>query len=486
MKNTLKKNNLRLINDPVFKSSDQWTYREMGFSEEEVGAGNQLLNFKTLESQWLIDLCKDFFLYKSKRVKPSRLTGILMAIKKYKKFIDTQTKKPIIDDYTNRNNIEEFFEYISSHPTSTISVIFSGLREFFLYFEKEGLIESCNKIIPLDIKPRHVLKLDPRPLSAKTVQQIKEVCKDNDTFIKRFLNINLEVGARANEILLLKDDSIHKSDIGWNLTRYESKSSRYITTPISDECAQVIQLQISIAKSERSEYQYFNENYLHDDNYKKNSPYIFSHFYKNKFSRYVLRNIDYQIKKLIEEYGLVDENGNILKFTSHILRHTVASNLVENGVNQVFVQRFLGHKTPMMTNFYAQISEKKMRLELKFDQIADKHDTYNDIYGNVYNEITYDIDNNLDQDWLRKNITAHILPNGICALPIRQTCHHGNACLTCVSFRTGKQFKDKLLDQKNRLIKIIEIAGEGDLKDQVQINTTSLTNLTKILDSINE
>lgn len=477
----------KILNEPSFKKEDVWIFREMGFSEEEIGSGNKKLNFKELEEPWLIDLVKDFMLFKSKRVKPSRLCGMLMAIKKYKKHLDMLLVESLMfEHFSNKNNVLDFFDNLAQHPMATISVVFSSLREFFLYFENIGLVDSYNKIIPLDIKPRHALKFDPRPIPIKSVQHLKEACKNNDTFIKRFLNINLEVGARANEILLLKDDSIHKTDVGWNLTRYESKSSRYITTPISDECAEVIQMQISLAKEARLEYQKKNKNYSQSDEYLKNEPYIFIHFYKNKFSRYVLRNIGYQIKNLIKEYGITDELGNTLEFTSHKLRHTVASNLVENGVNQVFVQRFLGHKTPMMTNFYAQISEKKMRLELKFDQVAEHDEMYNDIYGNNYNEITYDIDDDLDQDWLRKNISAHILPNGICALPIRQTCHHGNACLTCVSFRTGKQFKDKLLDQKERLIKIIDIAEEGGLRDQVQINTKSLTNLTKILDNINE
>ena len=197
---------------------------------------------------------------------------------------------------------------------------------------------------------------------------------------------------------------------------------------------------------------------------------------------------DYMSQKLIEEYDIRDENGELLAFTSHMLRHTVASNLVESGVNQVFVQKFLGHKTPTMTNFYAQISEKKMRLELKFDDVDPQE--LKDIYGNIYKHVDYDLDEKLDGDldkeWLRKNISAHILPNGICSLPIRQTCHHGNACLTCVSFRTGKQFKDKLEDQRERLIKIINIADEGGLRDQVMINTKTLEGLDKILENIDE
>ena len=472
-----------------FFNQDKWTFKEVGFSEEEIGSGNQSLNYDKIKQDWLKVLTKDFMLYKSKRVKPSRLCSMLMTLKKYYKHLEMIYGLSFnLTNLLEANNIESFFNNVTDYSDASIHVYFSGLREFYAFLELKNFTPSANKIIPLDIKPRHEIKVNPRPISTKSLEQLKNACKDNDTFIKRFLNINIEVGARANEILLLKDDSIHKSSLGWNLTRYESKSSRYITTPISDECAQVILDQIELAKAARIEYQLANPDYNNCPRYKDYSPFIFIHYYKNKFSKYVLRNVNYMSKKLIEEYDIRDENGDLLAFTSHMLRHTVASNLVESGVNQVFVQKFLGHKTPTMTNFYAQISEKKMRLELKFDEIDSQE--LKDIYGNIYKHVDYDLDGKLDGDldkeWLRKNISAHILPNGICSLPIRQTCHHGNACLTCVSFRTGKQFKDKLEDQRERLIKIINIADEGGLRDQVMINTKTLEGLDKILENMDE
>ena len=472
-----------------FYDDDKWDFREMGFSEEEVGSGNQSLNFDKIRYDWLKDITKGFMLYKSKRVKPSRLCNMILTLKKYYKHLDFIHGEFLnLAKFLEPSNIDSFFNSVSDYKSASIHVYFSSLREFYAFLEMKDYIKSVNKFIPLDMKPRHVLRVNPRPISTKSLEQLKYACEMNDTFIKRFLNINIEVGARANEILLLKDDSIHKSSLGWNLTRYESKSSRYITTPISDECAKVILGQIELAKAARLEYQKANPDFKNCERYKNFSPYIFIHYYKNKFSRYVLRNVNYMSQKLIEEYDIRDENGDLLTFTSHMLRHTVASNLVESGVNQVFVQKFLGHKTPTMTNFYAQISEKKMRLELKFDNI-EPHEL-KDIYGNIYKHIDYDLDeslgSDLDKEWLRKNISAHILPNGICSLPIRQTCHHGNACLTCVSFRTGKQFKDKLEDQRDRLIKIINIADEGGLRDQVLINSKTLEGLEKILGSIDE
>lgn len=47
--------------------------------------------------------------------------------------------------------------------------------------------------------------------------------------------------------------------------------------------------------------------------------------------------------------------------------------------------------------------------------------------------------NNIDAQWLKKNILAQALPNGTCARPvIKGSCPHANACLTCGDFRVAE------------------------------------------------
>ena len=46
--------------------------------------------------------------------------------------------------------------------------------------------------------------------------------------------------------------------------------------------------------------------------------------------------------------------------------------------------------------------------------------------------------------------TDRILPNGWCLLPPRQSCHKGNACLTCDKFATDATFLPELRTQQAR------------------------------------
>ena len=48
---------------------------------------------------------------------------------------------------------------------------------------------------------------------------------------------------------------------------------------------------------------------------------------------------------------------------------------------------------------------------------------------------------NLDELWLKANLKAQALPNGICALPvILGECPHANACLSCQHFCTSRAY----------------------------------------------
>ena len=53
-----------------------------------------------------------------------------------------------------------------------------------------------------------------------------------------------------------------------------------------------------------------------------------------------------------------------------------------------------------------------------------------------------------DALWLKRNILAQALPNGVCRLPIQLgECPHANACLTCVHFGTSSKYLAALKEQ---------------------------------------
>lgn len=143
------------------------------------------------------------------------------------------------------------------------------------------------------------------------------------------------------------------------------------------------------------------------------------------------------LDKLDKCHTLTDSAGHPLRFTqTHRLRHTRATELLNDGVPFHVVQRYLGHKSPEMTARYAATLAATAEAEfLKHKKIgahgADINITPHDIY-----EMT--------QLAAR---TDRILPNGVCLLPPLKQCDKGNACLGCGHFATDATHLDELRTQ---------------------------------------
>lgn len=143
------------------------------------------------------------------------------------------------------------------------------------------------------------------------------------------------------------------------------------------------------------------------------------------------------LDKLDKCHTLTDSAGRALRFTqTHRLRHTRATELLNDGVPFHVVQRYLGHKSPEMTARYAATLAATAEAEfLKHKKIgahgADINITPHDIY-----EMT--------QLAAR---TDRVLPNGVCLLPPLKQCDKGNACLGCGHFATDATHLDELRAQ---------------------------------------
>lgn len=151
--------------------------------------------------------------------------------------------------------------------------------------------------------------------------------------------------------------------------------------------------------------------------------------------------------KLDQIHGLTDSAGHPLRFTqTHRLRHTRATELLNDGVPIHVVQRYLGHASPEMTLRYAATLAATAEAEfLKHKKIGahgiDLGISPTDVY---------------DMTRLSQR-TDRVLPNGVCLLPPLQTCDKGNACLTCGHFATDRTHLDELIDQRTRTESLLQV-----------------------------
>ncbi|NGS92433.1 phage integrase family protein, partial [Staphylococcus aureus] len=76
-----------------------------------------------------------------------------------------------------------------------------------------------------------------------------------------------------------------------------------------------------------------------------------------------------ELNKLAYEQNIVDKSGEIYRFHAHAFRHTVGTRMINNGMPQHIVQKFLGHESPEMTSRYAHIFDETLKNEFtKFQE----------------------------------------------------------------------------------------------------------------------
>uniref|UniRef100_UPI003F58386D tyrosine-type recombinase/integrase n=1 Tax=Mycolicibacterium neoaurum TaxID=1795 RepID=UPI003F58386D len=151
--------------------------------------------------------------------------------------------------------------------------------------------------------------------------------------------------------------------------------------------------------------------------------------------------------KLDKIHGLTDAAGNPLRFTqTHRLRHTRATELLNDGVPIHVVQRYLGHASPEMTLRYAATLQATAEAEFLRHKKIGAHGI----------DISISPSDIYDMTQLSAR-TDRVLPNGVCLLPPVASCDKGNACLSCGHFATDATHLDELRDQHSRTLTLIDL-----------------------------
>lgn len=128
--------------------------------------------------------------------------------------------------------------------------------------------------------------------------------------------------------------------------------------------------------------------------------------------------------------SVFDDDGRLYNFKPHAFRHTYSADLLDSGADFFTAQTMLHHDSPRMTAAYAEVMGKRL---------AKMH--ANHVASQGTGETEREFSEKVETEWLRANVNAQVLPNGICAKPVQLgKCDHAFACLTCPSFRTDASY----------------------------------------------
>lgn len=253
-------------------------------------------------------------------------------------------------------DIEEFLDYINSecinicevdydvvkawlinldekkNKSTTVSRKISSLRGFYKYLINNKVIDSNPfSLVSLPKKERHL----PRFFYYNELEEMFQVPKLNTALGQRdrlLLEMLYATGVRVSELVNIKVSDINGEEI-----KVLGKGNKERIVEFGDYAESILEL-------------YLKEGYKHL-NIKK-SEYL---FLNNRGGKLTTRGVRYILDNIINK-TTIDK-----KISPHMLRHTFATHLLNEGCDLLTVQELLGHESLTATSIYTHITNDRLK-----------------------------------------------------------------------------------------------------------------------------
>jgi integrase/recombinase XerC len=213
----------------------------------------------------------------------------------------------------------------------------STLKSFFKFLLKQKHIESN----PLELMSSIKLpKSLPKAITASELNRFLSL-PDTQEYLglrdKTIMELFYSSGLRLSELANLNISDI---DFSSRLIKVLGKGNKMRLVPITQSVTELLNLYLNDPRRD-----------LDESNHQKavDNKAVFL----NKWGkRLTMRSIDRFFKEYLKASGLA------AKITPHALRHTIATHLLENGMDLKSIQTLLGHTNLGTTTIYTQVSTK--------------------------------------------------------------------------------------------------------------------------------
>jgi len=278
----------------------------------------------------------------------------------------------------DKENYLDYLKYNKNYSDKTIANYALDLNDYFSYLEKEGL--DYKKVEYEDLMGLFD-HFDSLKLSGKSVRRhisslkgfYKYLCSKNITDSNPFNYVNLPKKETKLPRYLSYDELL---DIFHNLeikTNYDLRDrlilelmyatgvrvSELINIKVSDITIQNQSIRV-LGKGRKARVVYFNnvclkvlKDYLkiYKEINKKNSEYL---IINQKGDKLTTQGVSYILNQIIKKISF---NKHI---TPHMLRHTFATHLLNNGCDLLTVQELLGHSSISTTGIYTHVTLERV------------------------------------------------------------------------------------------------------------------------------
>lgn len=235
--------------------------------------------------------------------------------------------KNALNDVT-KGLLREFLADLADQKLARRSIVrrLSAIRSFFSYLQKEKLLE-VNPMADIE-SPKLERKI---PVSL-TYEQVQNLFSQPDTsdFMglrdRAILELFYSSGLRVSELVALCKQDFDSNKLEMRLM---GKGRKMRVVPITKNAGDWVMRYLS-----------------HPEHTSKTDAIFLNRF----FGRLTTRSVDRLFEKYLKASGLAAH------ITPHIIRHTIATHWLENGMDLKTIQLILGHTSLATTTIYTQVS----------------------------------------------------------------------------------------------------------------------------------
>ena len=273
------------------------------------------------------------FLKDDKKLSDNTLQSYRRDIEQYEKYVsDNKINYLKVTEET----ILEYMEYLreENKKESTISRSLASIRSFYQYLIR---VKKIKKDPTMTIESPKINKRTPNILTSKEVELLLDQPKDVDlkgTRDKAMLEFAYATGMRVTEMISLDIDDV-KLDEGYVVCRGRSKSRNI---PLGSMSLKALKEYIDDARP-----------YLIRD---ESEEALFVNVNGTRLTRQGF----WKIVKYYKEQAHIEKD-----ITPHVLRHSFATHLLQNGADLKAIQTMLGHSDISSTQVYMQFQDEGLK-----------------------------------------------------------------------------------------------------------------------------
>jgi len=258
------------------------------------------------------------------------------------KFFDFLLEEDVLMDQVDIIVIRNFLtkELNSGVSKRSCKRRLSALKHFYTFLVEQKYVED-NPFLFIDVP-----KTDKKYPHALYKEQVREILTENakrtdDLMIRdqAILSTLYFTGMRAAELVSLTIQSV---TLNQRIIRVIGKGNKERMLPISEECKKDLERYINFTRKELLGNAKVPTNAL---------------FLNSRGEKLTTRGLEYILDSIEEK------TGTFMGLHPHILRHSFATHLLENGADLRVIQELLGHESLNATQVYTHVTEKEMQQE---------------------------------------------------------------------------------------------------------------------------